>query len=86
MLDGDGEDAEVVLAGDVWYEKSMAARFLDFLRRASARGRDVLVGDPGRAYLPRAYLEPVARYDVLVSRVLEDADVKPTTVWRLASR
>jgi predicted nicotinamide N-methyase len=86
VLGGDGEDADVVLAGDVWYEKSMAARFLEFLNRASARGRDVLVGDPGRAYLPRAYLEPVARYDVPVSRVLEDADVKPATVWRLASR
>ncbi len=83
VLDGDGDDADMVLAGDVWYEKSMATRFLGFLNRASARGRDVLVGDPGRAYLPRANLEPVARYDVLVPRALEDADIKRTTVWRL---
>ena len=84
VLDGDGGDAEVVLAGDVCYEVAMAERILEFLGRASAGGRDVLVGDPGRAYLPRARLEPVARYDVLVSRELEDADVKPATVWRLA--
>ncbi len=84
VLDGDGDDADVVLAADVWYEKAMATRFLGFLNRASARGRDVLVGDPGRAYLPRECLEPVARYDVLVPRALEDADIKRTTVWRLA--
>ncbi len=84
VLDGDGDDADVVLAADVWYEKSMATRFLGFLNRASARGRDVLVGDPGRAYLPREYLEPVARYDVLVPRALEETDIKHTTVWRLA--
>jgi len=83
VLDGDGEDADVVLAGDVWYEKSMASRFLAFLNRAGAGGRDVLIGDPGRAYLPRSYLEPVARYDVLVPRALEDADIKVATVWRL---
>ncbi len=85
VLDGDGAGADVVLAGDVWYEKSMASRFLEFLRRASAGGREVLVGDPGRAYLPRSSLEPVACYDVLVPRALEDADIKPTTVWRLAA-
>jgi predicted nicotinamide N-methyase len=84
VLEGDGGAAEVVLAGDVWYEKAMAARFLAFLNRAAARGREVLVGDPGRAYLPRASLEPVAGYDVPVPRALEDADVKRTTVWRLA--
>ena len=84
VLDGDGDDADVVVAGDVCYEKTMARRILEFLDRAAAGGRDVLVGDPGRAYLPRTRLEPVAAYDVLVSRVLEDADVKRATVWRLA--
>ena len=83
VLDGDGDDAEVVVAGDFCYEKTMARRILEFLDRASAGGRDVLVGDPGRAYLPQTRLEPVAGYDVLVSRVLEDADVKRATVWRL---
>ena len=83
VLDGDGDDADVVVAGDVWYEKTMARRILEFLDRAATGGRDVLVGDPGRAYLPRTRLEPVAAYDVLVSRVLEDADVKRATVWRL---
>src|ERR1019366_616637 len=81
ILDGAGPDAHVVLAGDVCYEKSMAGRVLQYLSRASASGRDVLIGDPGRAYLPRERLEPVARYDVLTLRALEDTEVKRTTVW-----
>jgi predicted nicotinamide N-methyase len=84
ILDGAGQDADVVLAGDVCYEKSMAGRVLQYLSRASASGCDVLIGDPGRAYLPRERLEPVARYDVLTLRALEDTEVKRTTVWRLA--
>jgi predicted nicotinamide N-methyase len=83
VLNGDGDDADMVMAGDVCYEKTMARRMLEFLDRASAGGRAVLVGDPGRAYLPRSRLEAVAGYDVLVSQVLEDADVKRATVWRL---
>jgi predicted nicotinamide N-methyase len=44
----------------------------------------VLVGDPSRAYLPRDRFEQVAIYQVPVSQQLEDADIKPTTIWRLA--
>jgi predicted nicotinamide N-methyase len=60
----------------------MAERVLGFVRRAHARGAVVLVGDPGRAYLPREHLELVASYDVPVPQVLEDTPVKRTTVWR----
>ena len=49
---------------------------------AMARGADCLVGDPGRAYLPREHLELVALYDVPVPQTLEDTPVKRTTVWR----
>ncbi|HEV8174174.1 MAG TPA: 50S ribosomal protein L11 methyltransferase, partial [Actinoplanes sp.] len=42
----------VILAGDVFYSREMSKRVLPFLRRAAARGALVLVGDPGRAYLP----------------------------------
>jgi len=47
------------------------------------RGVDVLVGDPGRSYLPREHLEELAVYQVPVTRALEDSEVKRTTVWRL---
>ena len=69
--------ADVVLAGDAFYDREMAARLLPFLERASQAGAMVLVGDPGRAYLPRDRFTQVAAYDVPVERVIEDAVVKP---------
>ena len=83
VLGGAATGNDLVLVGDAFYERPMAVRVLPFLERARASGADVLVGDPGRAYLPRDRFEAVACYDVPVSRVLEDADVKRTTVWRL---
>lgn len=74
---------DVVLVGDAFYDQDMAARLLPFLERANQAGSLVLVGDPGRAYLPRDRFTQVAAYDVPVERVIEDADVKPSTVWRL---
>ena len=75
---------DVVLAGDAFYDRDMASRMLPFLERASQAGALVLVGDPGRAYLPRERLAEVATYEVPVERVIEDADIKPATVWRLS--
>jgi predicted nicotinamide N-methyase len=83
LLDGDGGGAEVVLAGDVFYEEPMAHRVLPFLRRARARGARVLVGDPGRAYLPRGCFTAVACQPVPTSRCVEDAAVKQVTIWRV---
>nr|BFE58674.1 methyltransferase [Dactylosporangium thailandense] len=74
-------DAEVVLAGDVFYSREMTRRMLDYLRRAARGGATVLVGDPGRAYLPREHLTLVAEYEVPVPQTLEDSPVKRTTVW-----
>jgi predicted nicotinamide N-methyase len=76
--------AGVVLAGDVCYERSMAGRIVDFLCRADDAGCQVLLGDPERAYLPRARLEQVASYEVPVPRELEGTDSKRAAVWRLA--
>ena len=59
------------------------ASMLPYLERASQAGALVLVGDPGRAYLPRERFTQVATYEVPVERVIEDTDVKHTTVWRL---
>jgi predicted nicotinamide N-methyase len=80
----DAVRADVVLAGDAFYDRDMAGRMLPFLERAGQAGALVLVGDPGRAYLPRDRFAQVTTYDVPVERVIEDADVKPTTVWRLS--
>ena len=76
-------DADVVVAGDVFYNREMAAAMLRFLRAARNRGADVLAGDPGRAYVPTDDLVHVASFTVPVIRDLEDVDAKETTVWRL---
>lgn len=73
---------DVVLAGDVFYDRSFAERLLPWFRALRAAGTEVLVGDPGRAYLPKTGLTALATYEVPVTRVLEDAEVKRTTVWR----
>jgi predicted nicotinamide N-methyase len=75
---------EVVLAGDVFYDKPFADRLTPWFTALRARGAEVLIGDPGRAYLPKAGLEKLAVYEVPVTRALEDAEVKRTTVWRVA--
>ncbi|WP_371501827.1 methyltransferase [Kitasatospora sp. NBC_00374] len=84
LLDGDGAPAEVVLAGDVFYERGMAQRVLPFLQRARERGALVLVGDPGRAYLPRERFTEIASYRVPVIADLEDSAVKTSVVWQLS--
>ena len=76
-------DAEVVVAGDVFYDKDMAEAFLPFLFRAAAGGALVLVGDPSRPYLPKDRFERVVQYEVPVPRSLEGVTVLTTTVWRL---
>ena len=72
----------VVLAGDVFYEKPMADKVVAWLDRERAAGAEVLVGDPGRSYLPKGRLEAVAEYRVPVTRALEDSEIKVTRVWR----
>ena len=83
LLDGPAPAVDLLLAGDVFYERAFAERLLPWLARARAAGVEVLVGDPGRAYLPRDRCTEVAAYEVPVPRALEDADVKHTTVWQL---
>ncbi|HEX6932081.1 MAG TPA: 50S ribosomal protein L11 methyltransferase [Streptosporangiaceae bacterium] len=83
VLDGAGEDATVVLAADVWYERTLAERTFGLLRRARARGACVLAGDIGRAFLPRLALRELAACDVPVLAGLEDAAVKRVQILTL---
>jgi predicted nicotinamide N-methyase len=80
VLDGSGEEADVVLAADVCYEQGMAARVIGLLDRARNRGACILLGDPGRAFLPRQLLRELDAYDVPVLADLENAPVKRVMV------
>ena len=74
---------DVVLAGDCWYEGGFAERVLPWLRRARERGADVLIGDPGRRYLPRDDLVELAAYEVTTTTALEDLATKRGRVFRI---
>lgn len=73
---------EMVLAGDICYERDLAERVTDWLLGLSRRGATVLIGDPGRSYLPKDRLDRLEAYEVPVTRTLEDSDIKKTSVWR----
>lgn len=82
ILDEPTIGTDIVLAGDVCYERAMAARVLPFLARATAQHRTVLVGDPGRAHFPRTGYTALASYQVPVTGALEATDTTRTTVWQ----
>ncbi|MBM6593356.1 class I SAM-dependent methyltransferase [Microvirga pudoricolor] len=77
---------DAVLAGDICYERDLAGRVADWLQALSTRGATVLIGDPGRSYLPMDRLESLAVYEVPVTRTLEDAEIKRSSVFRFRTR
>jgi predicted nicotinamide N-methyase len=83
LLDRAAAGWGVALAGDICYEEPMSSRAMALLRRIAARGRLALLGDPGRAYLPRSGLVELARYEVPTSRELEDREAREGVVWEV---
>ena len=83
LLEGPVPDVEVICAGDICYAWPLADRVRRWLAEAHASGRRVLIGDPGRAYLPREGLRSLASYEVQTTRELEDREVRRTGVFTL---
>ncbi len=83
LLEKPAPAGRTILVGDLFYERSVAERLTAWLHVAAAAGSSVLIGDPGRSYLPRKALDEVAVYEVPVTRDLEDAEIKRSCVWRL---
>ncbi|GGF16224.1 nicotinamide N-methylase [Aliidongia dinghuensis] len=75
--------ADVILVGDMCYEKPLAERLVAWLRPLAGCGIDVLMGDPGRTYRPTQGLAEIARYTVPTSLELEDRETREGIVWRL---
>jgi hypothetical protein len=73
---------DVVLAGDVFYERPLAERAVRWFRALAARGVLVLAGDAGRAYAPAGGFVEVAAYDVPTTVEIEDAAVRRARVIR----
>jgi len=85
LLEAPPPPADLICAGDVFYEKPMAEAVLKWLKQAQANGTRVIVGDPGRTYFPKSGLTLLAEYTVPTTRELEDQEVKRSRVWSLDS-
>jgi predicted nicotinamide N-methyase len=85
LLRDPAPDVELICAGDICYEWPLADRVRVWLEAAHARGTRVLIGDPGRAYLPREGLEQLATYEVATTRELEDREIRRTGVFTFAA-
>lgn len=83
VLDDEPPAADVVLAGDCWYDSVLAGRVLPWLEQARDAGIEILVGDPGRRYLPVDRLVELAVYGVRTTTELEDLEHKEGRVYRL---
>lgn len=83
LLDAPPPAADVILAGDICYERPMAEAVMAWLAQGRAAGAAVLIGDPGRTYFPKEGLVKLAEYQVPTTRELEDMAVKRTSVWTL---
>ena len=84
LLDDEPPHVDVLLVADTWYESPLAERVMPWLRAAQARGTRVLVGDPGRRYLPASGLLPLASYEVQTTTRLEDRAIVRASVFTLA--
>lgn len=73
---------DVILVGDLFYERPLAESLLAWLLPLPAT---ILLGDPGRSYFPKAGVEKLAAYQVAVTRDLEDREIRDTGVYRLAA-
>ncbi|MEG1451681.1 class I SAM-dependent methyltransferase [Brevundimonas sp.] len=83
LLDSPPPQADLICAGDVFYDRDMAMSVLRWLKAARANGTRVLVGDPGRNHFPKSGLTFLAEYTVPTTRELEDNEVKRSRVWAL---
>lgn len=83
LLESPPPAVDVILAGDICYEKPLAEQVMAWLTAARGAGTAVLIGDPQRTYFPREGLVKLAEYQVPTTRELEDMEVKKTAVWTL---
>lgn len=86
LIGTSGGSWDVVLVGDMCYEQPLADRLTAWLRMLAGDGVTVLLGDPGRSYVPTTGLTALARYTVATSRELEDRESREGVVWRVETR
>ncbi len=83
LLTGPIPEVDIILAGDICYEKPMTDAMLTYFRRAAPHKIEAYIGDPHRTYFPKSGLTRLADYDILTNADIEEAAVKPASVWKL---
>lgn len=83
LVGGPLPDCDLLMAGDVCYDARMTAHILPWLRQVAASGITVLLGDPGRAYVPTSGIELAGEYRVPTTTAIEDRAFRDTKLWRL---
>ena len=73
-------DWDIILVGDLFYERPLAERLLAWL---GSMDIPALLGDPRRNYFPQKGVEKLAAYSVQTTRDLEDREIRETGVYRL---
>jgi len=81
---GSDEHQDVILLGDMCYERPLAERLLAWLTQRARDGARILLGDPGRSYFPKAGTQKLSTYRVQTTRELEDREIRETSVYRLS--
>ena len=76
---------DLVLAGDICYDRNMSSRSVKWLEELALKGATVLLGDPGRNYLPKTGLAYLTDYSIKTSLDLEDREMRRTDVYRLTA-
>jgi len=79
-LIGGAAPFDLILVGDLFYERPLAERLLAWLTPLTI---PVLMGDPGRSYFPKEGVEKLAEYKVQTTRDLEDREIRDTGVYAL---
>ncbi|MGH8336745.1 MAG: class I SAM-dependent methyltransferase [Gammaproteobacteria bacterium] len=82
LLEAVPGEYDVILVGDLFYERQLADKVLRFIEKATVKGAISLIGDPQRNYFPKGRFRKAADYEVQVTRDLEDALIKRTAVWQ----
>jgi len=80
---GTNGDWQIILVGDMCYERPLAERLLTWLKERANAGATVLLGDPGRSYFPKTGVTQRALYRVQTTRELEDREIRETGVYAL---
>ncbi|MFT4075934.1 MAG: 50S ribosomal protein L11 methyltransferase [Asticcacaulis sp.] len=83
LPEGPLPEVDVILAGDICYEKPMTDAMLTYFRRAARHRIETYIGDPHRTYFPTTGLIRLADYDILTNADIEETAVKPASVWKL---